>query len=278
MTLVSPGTFAKACSELIDQFADNPALADSIVAAVAAGHLTRVSGPVGIKNALKGHGGSHRIKAFLSAWGSHASHLAASDVAAALEAALNSYRLALGRAHLVDAVWTGPELTGSELRRTEAVVNEVVASAKKELLIVGYWLVSNSTQVRSLISLLKQKARAGVRVRFVFDPGEKASGSDNFQALNANWPSGMQESPRNVFSWSEGLTKATSKSREHYCRKLHAKVIVADRIDALVTSANLTHAGFLVNLEMGLRIQGAMAGALVKHFDLLIDVGILEPR
>ena len=55
------------------------------------------------------------------------------------------------------------------------------------------------------------------------------------------------------------MTKATSKSGHHYDRKLHAKVIVADRHDALVTSANLTHAGLLENLEMGLRIQGAMA-------------------
>jgi hypothetical protein len=45
-----------------------------------------------------------------------------------------------------------------------------------------------------------------------------------------------------------------------------------------VTSANLTHAGLLENLEMGLRIQGPMAGALVKHFDLLIADGILEER
>ena len=29
---------------------------------------------------------------------------------------------------------------------------------------------------------------------------------------------------------------------------------------------------------MGLRIQGPMAGAVVNHFNLLINEGILEPR
>ncbi len=71
-------------------------------------------------------------------------------------------------------------------------------------------------------------------------------------------------------------TQATSNSGFTYDRKLHAKVIVSDHSDALVTSANLTKAGFQENLEMGLRIQGDMAGAIVRHFDLLIDQDILN--
>ena len=45
-----------------------------------------------------------------------------------------------------------------------------------------------------------------------------------------------------------------------------------------MTSANLTHAGLLENLEMGLRVQGFMAAAVVSHYDLLIREGILERR
>jgi len=51
------------------------------------------------------------------------------------------------------------------------------------------------------------------------------------------------------------MIKATSDGGHHYDRKLHAKVIVADRRDALVTSANLTQAGLLANLEMGVVVQ-----------------------
>ena len=79
-----------------------------------------------------------------------------------------------------------------------------------------------------------------------------------------------------MYSWSEALSRATTLSGSHYDRKLHAKVIVADGRDALVTSANLTQAGFHVNLEMGTRIQGPVAKALVRHFDLLIQEGVLE--
>jgi phosphatidylserine/phosphatidylglycerophosphate/cardiolipin synthase-like enzyme len=231
---------------------------------------------VGISNVLKGAPGNHHLKEFLKAWESNAPSLGAQDVTATIKSALACYRLAEGRAHTVDPVWTGPEVSGSAVRRTEAVVSEIIAIAEKELLIVGYWLVTSTEQIKDLLDLLIDKARSGVQVRFVFDSGEKSSGPDNFSALDQRWPSDLESAKREVYRWSERLATATSMSGHQYDRKLHAKVIVADRRDALVTSANLTKAGLLENLEMGLRIQGPMAGALVRHFDLLIDEGILE--
>ena len=278
MTATSADAFARACSELVGQIAVTPALADEIIGALASGKLTPASGPAGINHALKGFSGHHKLRGFLKAWGSYAPHLKAADVTATVMSAMACYRLAEERSHTVDTVWTGPEVQGSEVRRTEAVVSEIIANAQREILIVGYWLVTSTDQIRALLASLRQKALSGVHIRFVFDPGEKSQGSDNFTALNELWPPDLKEAQRSVFSWSEGLEKATGKSGDHYDRKLHAKVIVADRHDALVTSANLTRAGLLENLEMGLRIQGPMAGAVVRHFDLLIDAGILERR
>lgn len=278
MTAAASDAFAQACSELVGQIAVNPSLSEAVVEALASEKLTRASGPMGIDKVLKGLPGKDKLKRFLDAWRIHAPHLGADDVAASVKSGFACYRLAQGRAHAVDTVWTGPEVAGSEVRRTEAVVNEIVASAQQELLIVGYWLVAHTAQIRELIKNLRQKAEGGVNVRFVLDPGEKSKGADNFTALGEQWPAGLEEAPRSVFSWGEGLATATSKSGVEFDRKLHAKVIVADRRDALVTSANLTHAGLLVNLEMGLRIQGPMAAAVVRHFNLLIDEGTLEPR
>lgn len=278
MTPEESDAFATACSKLVGQVAANQSLADAIIASLQSGSLTPGSGPISISNVLGGAPGSHNLKAFLKAWGKNMPHLGALDVTAMVQSSLDCYRIAKGRGHTVDTVWTGPEVSGSEVRRTEAVVNEILSGANSDLLIVGYWLVTSTTQIQELINVLIGKSRAGVRVRFVFDPGEKSSGLDNFSALNERWPSNLDGAKREVYSWSKDLTKATSKSGQHYDRKLHAKVIVADRHDALVTSANLTHAGMLENLEMGLRIEGHMAGAVVRHFDLLIEEGILERR
>ena len=59
--------------------------------------------------------------------------------------------------------------------------------------------------------------------------------------------------------------------------KLHAKVIVADHRDALVTSANLTMYAMDLNMEMGVRVLGAPAASIADHFDLLIAKGTLQP-
>lgn len=278
MTATNSNAFAEACAALVGQVAANPTQAEAIVEAIKRGDLTPSSGPVGISHVMKGAPGSHHLKEFLKAWQRHAPHLQSEDVTATVKAAFASYHLAQGRAHIVDTVWTGPEVPGSEVRRTEAVVSEIIAGAEHELLIVGYWLVTSTAQIRILIDFLIEKSRAGVEVRFVFDPGDKSGGPNNFSALNQQWPKELAGAERQVYTWSDRFTKATAKDGQSYDRKLHAKVIVADRRDALVTSANLTHAGLLENLEMGLRIQGTMAGAVVKHFDLLIGEEILEPR
>jgi phosphatidylserine/phosphatidylglycerophosphate/cardiolipin synthase-like enzyme len=54
--------------------------------------------------------------------------------------------------------------------------------------------------------------------------------------------------------------------------KMHAKVLVADARDALVTSANLTYHGFVGNVEMGVRIIGKPAKTIADVFNrLLVD-------
>jgi cardiolipin synthase len=278
MTSDDNNSLVGACSNLVGQVAANPSLADAIVSALASGTLTANTGPLGISNILKGAPGGHYIKEFLKSWKLNGSHLSATDVCVIVKSSLACYRLALSRSHEVDAVWTGPDLKKSEMRRTEPVINEIISSAENELLIVGYWLVTNTTQIKSLIEKLVQKSRAGIRIRFVFDPGEKSKGSDNFEALKKLWPSGKEGTPHEVYTWSKHMTEIKSKNGFQYDRKLHAKVIVADRNNALITSANLTHAGLLENLEMGLSIKGLMAGGVVRHFDLLIDEGILVAR
>ncbi len=58
--------------------------------------------------------------------------------------------------------------------------------------------------------------------------------------------------------------------------KLHAKALVVDRLEALVTSANLTLHGLQANLELGLRVRGPQAQAIALRFDHLIASNVLR--
>ena len=75
-----------------------------------------------------------------------------------------------------------------------------------------------------------------------------------------SWP--VASPVPSVFTWPEAPHDTMAK--------LHAKVIVADGRDALVTSANLTYHGYEANIEIGVRVSGEPARLVEKHFRELI--------
>jgi phosphatidylserine/phosphatidylglycerophosphate/cardiolipin synthase-like enzyme len=58
---------------------------------------------------------------------------------------------------------------------------------------------------------------------------------------------------------------------------LHAKVLLVDQYDLLVTSANLTYHGLSSNIEVGVRVKGnELAKQMAQHFTSLERSGILQ--
>ena len=166
-------------------------------------------------------------------------------------------------------VWTGPRVEGSFLRATREVVREILRGARAELLVVGYWIAAREDGegiIEEAIALLAEAVGRRVRVTVVVDERIRADGRDNRSVLVSAWPIGVPL-PK-IFTWR------LPPGDQHL--KLHAKVIVADRGDALVTSANLTSYAMDRNMEMGVRIVGRPASDIVRHFDLLEANGVLE--
>jgi phosphatidylserine/phosphatidylglycerophosphate/cardiolipin synthase-like enzyme len=59
---------------------------------------------------------------------------------------------------------------------------------------------------------------------------------------------------------------------------LHAKAVVADGEVVFLTSANLTEAALDRNIELGLLVRDrALAASLARHFQVLIERGLLLP-
>ena len=58
--------------------------------------------------------------------------------------------------------------------------------------------------------------------------------------------------------------------------KLHAKAVIVDGLDVLLTSANMTSAAYDRNIELGVLCRGGGVAAQVQsHFDALIRAGVL---
>lgn len=200
-----------------------------------------------------------RLKPFTAVLDAAArSGLPASDVAFAIDAALASVEHLRESLPRIEVARTGPSSRAFELRSTGTLSREIVEASRSTLLLVGY-SVSVSRDRTGLaaetVGAIVAAASRGVRVTAVLhrDP-------NNREALLRDWPAYARQPV--LFTWPETPDDAMTK--------LHAKVLVGDRSDALVTSANLTYHGMETNIELGIRITGEAAAQIEEHFRDLI--------
>jgi phosphatidylserine/phosphatidylglycerophosphate/cardiolipin synthase-like enzyme len=149
-----------------------------------------------------------------------------------------------------------PEAPGLA-RPTERVIREMVERGSHEVILLGYELTD-----LSMITLLAAASRRGANVFFICDRGRRTA----TRVLNA-WPPGIAM-PR-IFHDRERPDLAPYAS-------MHAKCLLVDGNDLLVTSANFTFHGLFGNIEIGVRLGGAPAGEARKIFSYLVESRILE--
>ena len=263
------GTFPTRLAEIALALADTAGLED-VCSALESGRLQRDS-TAPVRAALAG--GSSVVEAYLRAlqdlWSGESSALSAAALAVALRASVAAVVEWRRRQPVTQVVWTGPKIEGSFLRSTREVVRELLRGARNDLLVIGYWIAARDEGegiIEEIIESVGEAVRRGVVVRVIIDERERIDGRNNRQVLLDAWPSEVPF-PR-IFTWR------LPTSDRHL--KLHAKVLVADRKDALVTSANLTSYAMDRNMEMGVRVVGAPASSIADHFHRLIDAGVLE--
>jgi len=185
------------------------------------------------------------------------------ELAAMLRAAAAA-RGAEEREGRVEVVLTGPSEPDAPARSTEAVVVDVVAGARQELLLVTY----AAFRYAPLVDALKAACHRGVRTRVVVETLRGARGLlSSDPALAFAGVAGLE-----LYHWPLERRPGTLPGR------LHAKVVVADREVAFVTSANLTGSAIENNLECGLLVHGGPAPRRIAgHLVALIREGVLQP-
>ncbi len=166
----------------------------------------------------------------------------------------------MGESPEVEVAWTHPGHNLPPLRTSGAVARDVINSANKTLLVVGYSVTVDA----ALAGLAAQTiaAMAGAAARGVVVTPILHRDPRNRDALLRGWPKGQR--PPTIFTWPE--------RHDDHMASLHAKTLVADAANALVTSANLTYHGYEANIEVGVRITGNGAKQLHRAFHELIRI------
>ena len=167
------------------------------------------------------------------------------EIASALKAAA---RLSheIEKEHLLEIVWTGPDSPFVATRKTEAVMEEVINSAKSQLFLVSYWLWN----VDSILHSLEAATNRGVDLKVLMAKEEQRF----LDAISLKVP---------------GAKVYVSEDR-----KVHAKCLIADDKSAFITSANLTEPALKENIELGVLIRGGpILINLKNHLESLITTG-----
>jgi phosphatidylserine/phosphatidylglycerophosphate/cardiolipin synthase-like enzyme len=257
-------------AELACAIADAAGL-ESVCNALESGRLSRDSTAATRAAIAEGNASvENHLRSLQEAWSDAGPELLGPALALVLRTSAASVAAFRTQAPSTEVVWTGPRVEGSYLRATREVIRELLRGAHAELLVVGYWIAARDDRagiIEEVIASLAEAVSRGIVVRIVIDERVRSDGRDNRRILISAWP--VRVALPKILTWH------LPPSDQHV--KLHAKLLVADRRDALVTSANLTSYAMDRNIEMGVRVLGHPAAAIARHFDLLEAYGILNP-
>jgi len=164
----------------------------------------------------------------------------------------------------LEVVWTGPTSHEVAVRLSSQVLEELVRSARKRLIVVSF----AAYKVAAIDEALRDAARRGVKIDLVLETKEDSQGR-------------LKQDAADAFTSLRGVASFwvwPAKKRPPGDPVLHAKAAIADTRSALVTSANFTGHALNSNMELGLLVTGGRVPArLSAHFSALMASGTLAP-
>jgi phosphatidylserine/phosphatidylglycerophosphate/cardiolipin synthase-like enzyme len=163
----------------------------------------------------------------------------------------------------VELVWTGPTTPFVAIRRTEQVLLDLIGHAQSDLFLVSFV----AYDVSSIVDALNAATARGVDVRVLLETSTGHGGSlsvDPIAMMRKNVP------PAKLYVWTDRPAPFTEG-------RVHAKVAVADRKIAFLTSANLTGHALEKNMEAGVLIRGGnIPSDLRAHLDALVETNVIH--
>jgi len=156
----------------------------------------------------------------------------------------------------VEVVVTGPDTPAAPVRLTSQVVQQLIDQTEHRVMLVSY----SAYRVPGVIAALDRAVARGARVQLVLESPDRLPGYTDVNAY----------SKYEVYEWP-------ASQRNPPDAKLHAKAVIVDSRDVLLTSANLTNTAYDKSLELGVVCRGGtVAGETQHHFDALIASGVLR--
>jgi len=175
-----------------------------------------------------------------------------------------------------ELVMSGPEVPGVSARDTGVVVRELFRGAERSVMLIGFAIHQGQRVLAELAE--RMRALPDLAVECYFNIGRGYQDTTITEDLVArfmhrfrteHWPDDVRLP---VIYYDLRALSLQMQERA----SLHAKCVVVDESQVLITSANFTTAAQRRNIEVGLRLeQKRLADQLVSHFRGLRDQGVL---
>ena len=157
----------------------------------------------------------------------------------------------------VEVVVTGPNSPAAPVRLTSEVVRQLIDDARSRVMLVSYAAYQLDSVIKALDRAVDER---NVTVQLVLESAAKLDGGGGAHAY----------AKYQVYEWP-------LRERVPPEALLHAKAVIVDGRDALLTSANMTNAAYSKNIELGVLCRGGTTAKHVQdHFDGLIATNVLK--
>lgn len=162
-------------------------------------------------------------------------------------------------------VWTGPGPQHSHARKTSVLLDSMFAEATDSVLLAGFSFTNGDKIFKKLHERMVSHNVAATFYVNIDKPKGQVLGWPQIQSAvdtfrKTNWPFG---DPLPDFYVDRRVTI------DHGIVSLHAKCVVVDRRQTLLTSANFTYSGQHKNIEAGTLIKdAAFASTVIAQFKM----------
>lgn len=196
---------------------------------------------------------------------------------AIVQAVLDTRESAEPLSHILDVIVSGPDVPGVPVGDTFAAMHGIVQGAAEEVIVAGYAIYNGKIIFKTLAERMDENPN--LRVTFLVHIDRKGRdttiesdlvGAYAHRFVSENWPG--KRFPE-MFYDPRGMAMNPSM-RSNF----HAKCLLVDSREALITSANFTSAGQRKNVEVGVRVKAPiLVKRLRTYFLSLVERGHLLP-
>jgi len=162
----------------------------------------------------------------------------------------------------LELIWTGPDATSTNFRRTDQALLELIEGAREQLLVVSFAVY----KAQPMIEAIEKAILRHIKVIICLEDLDETNGKVSISGLKA-----FSSSIFNLANFYIWPIENRPHTHDGKFGSLHAKLAIADRKRVFISSANLTDYAMDLNMEMGVLIEDNEIGEQISNlFDKMI--------